>query len=388
VTLALVGVGVFMTRGATVPVGRAIRTGIAQHFVASGRVRVATRVALTAETGGRVLEVTVNEGDRIRAGDRLLRLDDREARAAVAEARAALNQAAARVDQVQQVSAVVAGQAAREAAVALERAETELARVRTLAAAGAVAAATLEDAQRAVDVARAQRDAAEARDAATGREGADLSLAEAAVEQARAAVASAEARLARTRVTAPHDGQVLARAVERGDTIQTGAVLFELAADGVTELVIEPDERHLAWIRIGQEARASADAFPRDTFGARVSYIAPAVDPARGSVEVRLRVPDPPAYLRPDMTVSVDLEVASKADVIAVPSEAVREGDAEAFVFVVGDGRARRRPVSLGIRGEGHTEITRGLEEGTAVVLATPLALEDGDRLDPIDDED
>jgi HlyD family secretion protein len=388
VTLALVGVGVFMTRGATVPVGRAIRTGIAQHFVASGRVRVATRVALTAETGGRVLEVTVNEGDRIRAGDRLLRLDDREARAAVAEARAALNQAAARVDQVQQVSAVVAGQAAREAAVALERAETELARVRTLAAAGAVAAATLEDAQRAVDVARAQRDAAEARDAATGREGADLSLAEAAVEQARAAVASAEARLARTRVTAPHDGQVLARAVERGDTIQTGAVLFELAADGVTELVIEPDERHLAWIRIGQEARASADAFPGDTFGARVSYVAPAVDPARGSVEVRLLVPDPPAYLRPDMTVSVDLEVAAKAGIIAVPSEAVREAGGAAFVFVVDSGRARRRPVSLGIRGEGHTEITGGLEEGTAVVLATPVALEDGDRLDPIDDED
>lgn len=374
-----------MTRGTAVPVGRAIRTAIAQHIVASGRVRVATRVEIAAEIGGRVVEVAVREGDRVRAGDLLLRLDEREARAAVAEARAALGRAVAQADQVGRVSAVVADEAAREAAINLDRARTELARLGRLAAAGAVAPAALEDAERAVEVARAQKDAADARNAATTGDGADARLAEAAVEQARAALAGAEARLGRTRLNAPHDGHVLIRTVEPGDTIQAGTVLFELGADGVTELVIEPDERNLAWMRVGQHAKASADAFPDETFDAEISHIAPAVDPVRGSVEVRLHVPDPPPYLRPDMTVSVDLEVAAKPDVVAVPSDAIRGDTGAAFVFVADEGRARRQPVRTGIRGEGHTEVTDGLVEGMPVVLATPLALEDGDRIDPVE---
>ncbi|MFO7303030.1 MAG: biotin/lipoyl-binding protein, partial [Acidobacteriota bacterium] len=182
------------TRGPAVPVGTAVRTGIAQHIVASGRVRVATRVAVAAEIGGRVVAIPVREGDRVAAGDILLRLDDAEARAAVAEARAALAQAVARVDEVRRVTAVVAGEASREAAVNLERAEAELARVRRLAGAGALPTATLEDAERAVAVARAQKEAADARDAAASAEGVELRLAEAAVAQAQAAVAGAEAR--------------------------------------------------------------------------------------------------------------------------------------------------------------------------------------------------
>ena len=73
-----------------------------------------------------------------------------------------------------------------------------------------------------------------------------------------------------------------------------------------------------------QKARASADAFPQDAFDAVVSYIAPAVDPQRGSVEVRLRVPAAPKILKPDMTVSVDLTVAAKPKALTLPTDAVR----------------------------------------------------------------
>lgn len=105
--------------------------------------------------------------------------------------------------------------------------------------------------------------------------------------------------------------------------VQPGNTLLEIAADGETQLVIEPDERNLAWIHLGQKARASADAYPTAVFDAEVDYIAPAIDRQRGSIEVRLRVAAPPAFLKPDMTVSVDLTVASKSGVIAVPSDAV-----------------------------------------------------------------
>ncbi len=91
--------------------------------------------------------------------------------------------------------------------------------------------------------------------------------------------------------------------------VQPGRTLLVVARDGPTQLSVLPDEKNLAFLRLGQPATASVDAFPDRVFPARVAYIAPAVDLSRGTVEVKLDVPDPPPFLRPDMTVSVNVEV-------------------------------------------------------------------------------
>jgi HlyD family secretion protein len=210
----------------------------------------------------------------------------------------------------------------------------------------------------------------------------DSSIALSALAESQAELAGAMARLDQTRLVAPTDGTVLLRAVEPGHTVQQGSTLLEMAADGETQLVIEPDERNLAWIRLGQKARASADAYPQEVFDAEVSYIAPAIDPQRGSIEVRVRVPEPPGFLKPDMTVSVDLTVASKTRVLTVASDAVRGAATPApWVFAVAGGRTSRRNVTLGIRGEGRTEIISGLDEGAEVALAPGATLVDGQRV-------
>jgi HlyD family secretion protein len=131
-------------------------------------------------------------------------------------------------------------------------------------------------------------------------------------------------------------------------------------------------------------ARAAADAFPDRVFDADVCYIAPAIDPRRGSVEVRLCVADPPGFLRPDMTVSVDLTVASSPQVLTVPSGAVRDASTDSpWVLAVEGRRTVRREVQLGIRGEGQTEIKSGLAEGDQVVLAAGQMVEAGQRVRP-----
>jgi HlyD family secretion protein len=106
-----------------------------------------------------------------------------------------------------------------------------------------------------------------------------------------------------------------------------------------------PDERNLADLRLGQRAVASAEAFPDRPFPAEVSYIAPTIDALRGTVEVKLRVPTPPPYLRPSMTVSVEVEVARRANVLTLPPDAVRDAATPApWVMVVGnDDRTARR---------------------------------------------
>lgn len=380
--LATGAVAWLQARGPVVPTTLAIRTNLTRHIVASGRVRVTTRVQLAPEVAGRVTAVRVREGQQVQPGDLLVQLDDAEARASVAQARAAVEQAKGRIDQLRRVSAVVATQASNQAATNLARAEAELARVTSLAGAGAVSRVDLENAQRAVDIARAQKDAADAQDAAATPGGADTRVAQAALVESEARLSAALARLAQTRMVAQQAGTILTRAVEPGDTVQPGTSLLEMAADGVTELVIEPDERNLAWIHLGQVARASADAYADQAFDATVTYVAPAVDARRGSVELRLQVADPPAYLRPDMTVSVDLTVASRSGVVAVPTDSLRgPATGEPFVWLVDRGRVSRRPVTVGIRGDGHTEITSGIEPGAEVVRATDFVLEDGQRV-------
>lgn len=212
--------------------------------------------------------------------------------------------------------------------------------------------------------------------------GADSRIALTALLQAQAQYAGANVHLAQTRIVAHHDGVVLSRSVEQGDVVQPSRTLMILAADAEPELVFQPDERNLAWIALGQAARASADAYPQEVFDAEVSYIAPSIDPQRGSVEVRLRVPRAPSFLLPDMTVSVDLTVARRPKALVVPSEAVRDASTPgAWVFTVEDGRLVKKNVKLGIRGEGATEIVEGVEENAVVVVADGQTREAGQRV-------
>ena len=382
VLLALGSIGLLRARGPLVTVAKAARTDIEQHLVASGRVRVVTRVQLTAQAAGRVRQVSFREGHRVHPGDLLVQIDDSQARAAVAEARAAVAQARGRVQQLREVSAIVADEQVREADANFARAESEFNRLEALTRAGAIAVRELDEARRALEVARAARSAARAQQQGAAPQGADARVALSALREGEARLAAAEVRLAETRVVAAQDGVILARNVDPGDIVRVGDPLLELAGDDETEVVIEPDERNLAWLRVGQPGKASAEAYPKHIFDAQITYIAPAVDPRRGSIEVRLRVPDAPGTLRPDMTVSVDLTVASQKNALTVPTDAIHDAATAApWILGVDGGVIVRRTVALGISGEGQSEIRSGASEGDLVVLSSERGLEAGQRV-------
>jgi HlyD family secretion protein len=328
------------------------------------------------------MSVRVVEGQRVRAGDLLVQLDDAEANAAVSQANAAVSQGDARVEQLRSVGAIVTTEASRQAQTNLDQAQVNLARMEKLFASGDVPRINLEEAQRSLEIARSQKNATEVQKAASTPAGADSRIAVSALGQNQAQLSAALVRLQQNRIVAPQGGIILSRMVEPGYTVQPGKSLIEMAAQGETQLAIEPDERNLAWIRVGQKAFASADAYPQQTFEAQVSYIAPSVNPQRGSVQVRLRVPKPPSFLKPDMTVSVDLTVASKSSVLTVPSDVIRGvSTPDPWVLVVDQGVIARRSVRLGIRGTGRTEIESGIDQGSELILSDDQSLVPGQRV-------
>lgn len=363
----------------TVPVER---RELVQSVVATGRVRSLSRARLGADLSGTVERVLVREGDLVRPGQVLVQLEDRESRAQVAQARAALAQAEAAVAGIGEVRQAVAEATLRSADVALARAEADFQRMQRLVDAGASAADQLDLARQSLEAARSQRDIARAQLRASGGGGSDRRGADANLEQARGALALAEARLANTRVVSPGAGRILTRDVEPGDAVQTGRVLLTMALDGPTQLVAVPDEKDVSRLAEGQPAVASADPYPDQAFPARVSYVAPSIDPEQGTVEVRLDVDSAPPFLRPDMTVSVQIETARRPAALTVPLAAIREPLSRApWVLRLEGGRAVRRDLTLGVRGEVHAEVLTGLEEGDRIVAASARGVVAGDRI-------
>ncbi len=395
-TLLIVGVlvlggihqGVTRYLGPRVATVRVARRALAERVVASGRVLPPARVAIGSTLTTTAQKVLVAEGERVKAGQLLVQLEDALERAALARARAGVTQAEAKLRQLRRVGTTVAIEGLRQAEVSLRLAETRHRRMSTLHARGAVSQVELDEAKKALDLARSQQQSAAAQAAATSGVGSEHQFTIAALAAARAAEEAAQARLAQTRLVAPAAGIVLSRAVEPGDIVQPGRVLLSLARDGATQLVFQPEEKALARLRVGQGAVAAADAFPGRPFPARVATIAPAVDAQRGTIEVKLDVPRPPEFLRPDMTVSIDIEVARAEATLTLPAEAVREPlGPRPWLLVVEGGRTARRRVSLGLRGEGTVEIASGVREGEEVVLPAAVGVGAGRRVRAVREE-
>lgn len=348
----------------------------------SARVATLSRVDVGSTITGRVGQVLVAEGAQVRKGDALLRLESDELAAALSQAVASQQQAAARLVGLRSTGRAATSAALAQADATLRAAQAELTRVQQLVAQGFVSGSRLDDARRAVDVAQAQQSSARAQTQANAEAGTDLVQAQAQLALAQAATQSARARLAQATVLAPADARVLAREVEPGQIVQPGKALMSLALAGPTQLEAQVDERFLDQLQVGQGATVVADAFATQRFAARVLAIAPAVDAQRGAVEVKFAlVQAPPAFLREDMTLSVEVETARRERALVLPLAALRSSTPQgsATVLIAADGRARSRSAQLGLRTLDAAEVTSGLVAGDLVLLGG--AVQDGQRV-------
>jgi HlyD family secretion protein len=383
VVLAVVGY-VFRDTWLGTPVATAVvaRGDIIQTVVASGRVMTPQRMSVGAVYTDRVVRIPVDEGQDVKRGAVLVVLDDADERANVAQARAAVAQAEARVRQIGEVALPGARQSLVQAEANLVLAQQQFDRSQSLKAKGFVSQAALDDAKRNLDVAQSQLASARLSVGSYGPAGSDYLVAQTALAQARAALEAAQARLDQTVIRAPVDGTLIGRNVEPGDVVQAGKELMVLAPAGETQIVVQVDEKNLSQLRLGQSALGSADAYPHERFPAELIYINPGIDALRGSVEVKLRIPKPPAYLRQDMTASVDIEVGRHANVLVIPSGAVFDAaGAKPWVLAIEGFRAVKRPVKLGLKGDGSVEVVDGLAAGERVVAAAGAGITPGERV-------
>lgn len=383
VTIAIVvAVGYRLIVPPQVMVAEAVKGELVETLVVTGQVEPWSRTALTAEVAAPIEEVTVEQGDEVEEGEVLVRFDDQEGRLALRQAEAAVDEARARLDSVVEQGAPTALEDLREAEIVLEGAEQEYQRAQRLFEEGLITESEVDEQRRQVERARSRVDRAQTAYREATADGSAHDEVAAMLERAHAERELARHRLERYTVRAPADAMVLGRNVEPGSAVQPGQALVVIAPDGPLDIRIEPDEREMARLEPGQPAWAVADAYPQHPLTATVRRIDPSVDPERGTITAHLRVDDRPAFLRPDMTVTVDIELTRRDDALAVPRVAVRDLATDTpRVLRIEDRRARAVEVEVGIRGDRYVEVTEGIEDGDIVIADAEV--EKGDRVRP-----
>ena len=370
--------------GPQVAVTKVIARDFVQSVVATGHVEAPHRISIGSQVVGTVEHIPVAEGQAVSAGQRLIELEQSEWRAAARQADMVVLQAQARLRQIREVQAPLASQALIQAQINLSYAQKQLQRNLDLFRKGFISQALLDDAKKNFELTQAQLLTAEKQVETAKSSGSDYQVASTALAQARASADAAHARLRYAVLSAPVSGTLIARDVEKGDVVQPGKILMTLSPAGATQLVVQIDEVNLRLLTPGQLAQASADAYPEQRFLARLDYINPGIDVQRGSVEVKLTVSDPPAYLRQDMTVSVDIQVATRQHALLIPIDAVRDiGSKQPWVLKLAGGSTRKQFVKLGLQSGGMSEVLAGLAENDLIVAANS-GIDAGARVRPL----
>lgn len=369
--LLIIVAGFFALRwwqGPLLPSYRISAMPLVQTVVATGRVVAVSNTDIGSEISGVVLERRVAEGEQVAAGDLLLVLSSDDVAAQVRQAEAEL---AELISSTRPQAAVDLA----NAEVALAQADRNVERRRELAAISAISDEEMEQAIQAQAQARNNLENARLRANALSSGGVEEDL-------LSARIAALQAQLNKAQVRSKVSGTILTRNVEVGDLVQPGQSLFTIALDGKTEIRVPLDERNLSRLALQQPAVAIADAYPDKPFPVRISFIAPSIDPQRGTVEVRLSVDPVPDFLRQDMTVSVNIETDQRAKALVIPNDAlanVKEDSAE--VLLLRDGKTQRQAVKLGLRGLSASEVLSGLSAGDEILVDATVSLADGKRV-------
>jgi membrane fusion protein (multidrug efflux system) len=205
------------------------------------------------------------------------------------------------------------------------------------------------------------------------RSDADAALATSEINNAK--LASAKARLAKTQIRAPFEGVVGLRQVSVGEYVNAGQALVDLVRLDPLEVEFQVPENHAGRLAVGQSVSVVTDALPGETFGGQVTAVAPDVQMSGRSIGVRARLANADKRLKPGQFAQVKLAMTAAEPVLMVPEQAVWPTGDQKMVYVVNNGKAELRPVTLGVREPGWVAIVAGLKAGEEVIVAGQMKL-------------
>jgi RND family efflux transporter MFP subunit len=340
---------------------RAPTMKLPEVYEATGSVRARVTTVLSARTMGSVLDVRVQPGDPVKAGQVVAVLDARDIETSRRQAEAGRTEA--------QDAQPEADSGVEAAKAQLDLAESSHRRMKSLFDEKSITAQEFDEAEARLKTARASYEMAKAK----------RRQLDARVHQADEAVAQTKLQASFANVTAPFAGTVIERKAEPGMLASPGTPIVVIEQGGAYRLEASVDETRLAKIRAGMAVRVHLDAFDKD-IDARVGEVVPALDAGSHSFTVKINLP-PVAGLRSGVFGRALFEFGER-ETLAVPGSAlVHDGQVDRL-YVAESGIARGRLVKAGMRSGDLVEILSGLSAGELVIDRPAQALADGARIE------
>lgn len=201
------------------------------------------------------------------------------------------------------------------------------------------------------------------------------------VQVSRAAVANAQEALGNTRITTPITGLVANTNVSPGQVVSPGISLMTVQDISAVYILVKIRQEDISLIKQGMNTEITVDAYPERTFRGNVEIINPVVDQSARMLEVKIKVDNPDAALKPGMFAKVSLRTGIKSNVVAVPQEALAGKEGEYYVYVLEGNRAKRQVVEIGQTLDRNIEIKSGLSQGQQVIVTNVNKLKDQDLI-------
>ena len=365
--------GAAETVGSPEPAALAVATvdsrPLERHIRVTGSLAAGEQADVSAEVAGRVTATPVERGTRVPAGALLVRISDAEASAQLLEAEANAGQIEARLGlepgqtfDPRRVPEVMNAQAA------LDLAEAEFARIQSLLEQKVVSQSEFDQRRSQVEAARQQHKVA-------------LNAAEQSfrsLQAARARVALAAKGVSDTSVRAPFAGLVAERAVSVGDYVTKGTRVATVVSIDPLRVQLTVPEQAIAHIQPGQAVRLTVDAYPGETFTATVRFVSPSLRVDQRALTVEAVAENRDGRLKPGLFATALIHQGSPAPALTVPETAVETVSGTSRVYVVANGKAEERIVTIGERLAGRLELTSGVSEGEQVVAEPHGRVTDG----------
>jgi len=368
---------------------------------ATGYIVAAHKIELAAKVVGKVAWIGVDKGDKVKAGQMLVRLEDDEYRARLMETKGQLETLKARLAQAEHGSRPEEIAKAKadvdQAKVDQQNARVTLNRTNDLVRQGVLSKQALDDAQARYDGAAAKVSSLDRTYELVrlGPRQEEIDALRAQVNQAQGTLNYAQVQLDNTIIRAPIDGTILERNVERGEFVTTGFVGdkgakgYVVSIADLRDLEVELDINQNDFAKLGptQQGMVTTDAYADRKYQGVIREISPEANRQKATVQIKVKVINPDNYLRPEMNASVAFYSTEKStgsrsvarSNVVIPASAVRDN----AVFIVVDGKAVRKPVKVAGTTPQGVQIADGLIGGEDIIANPPADLKDGQRVRP-----
>jgi len=342
-------------RKVPVKVYKVDRGKLTSYLNVSGTTLPFEKAKVGSKVEGIIQEISVDEGDRVKKGQVLIRLDPKDFLLDIDRADAALTTAHAELERAKHD---------------LEQKSEDWRRLSALYERKAIAKHRYDSMKAAFSIAQAK-----------------VKSCQAQIKEKEAELKLAEKRYQDSVVKAPFNGVVTKKMLHEGEVSSLWAYNWEaLEVMNLNKIKVECEvsEKWKSQLREGMEAIIKFDAYSEEKFLGEVTTINPMVDPLQRTFRVKIIIPNPEYRLTAGMFTRIKIGLEVKEGILIIPEKEILERPDGHFIFVVKDGVVKRRKISLGIKEGERVEITEGLKEGEMIVIEGSHRLQDGYKVEAV----